>query len=562
MARPQRTLPEPAAMIAAPQPEPVDVGATVLRAGGNALDATVAAALVQGVVDPLMCGLGGFALLHLAGPGTDPVVYDGLGRVPGSATPDLWADRVLGETSDGFGFIVRDFVNESGPTSVLVPGTLRTLADAHAAHGRLPWDDLVRPAIALARAGWLVRPHVATVFTQDERRYGRMDFAEKLALTPDGRRLYLRDDGTPKRLGERVVNPELAEVLDVVARGPGALYEGDLAGVVADAVARDGGLLTVSDLRSFRTQQCAPMRGDYRGWGVGVPTPPGGGTYLLQALALLERLLPAPPDVAHNDTDHLRLLAEVMKTALRDRDRYAGDPDFPGDPAHAADADEAPADLLDPGRLDAFADDIRAGRRVRIERSADGDSRHTTHVSAVDADGMTVALTHTLGNPSGYIPPGTGFMLNGGMSTFDPRLGRANSLAPGKRRLSSMSPTLLFDVDDTTRPVGTLGAPGASWIGPGLLQVVSNLLDWGMGAQEAVAAPRIAATGDAIDISNRIPASVEDALIADGFEVRRSPLSYAFAGVHAITAFDGRLRGGADPQRDGYAAGVPADELP
>lgn len=559
MARPQRILPEPAAMIVAPQPEPVDVGATVLRAGGNALDATIAAALVQGVVDPLMCGLGGFALLQLAAPSTEPVVYDGLGRVPGSATPDLWADRVLGETSDGFGFIVRDFVNESGPTSVLVPGTLRTLADAHATHGRLPWDDLVRPAIALARAGWLVRPHVATVFTQDERRYGRMDFAEKLALTPDGRRLYLRDDGTPKRLGERVVNPELAEVLDLVARDPRALYEGELAGVVADAVARDGGLLSASDLRSFRTQQCASLRGEYRGWGVGVPAPPGGGTYLLQALALLERLLPA--GVTHNGPDHLRLLAEVMKTALRDKDRYAGDPDFRADPV-PGDAGEAPADLLDPGRLDALADDIRAGRRVRIERLPAGDSRHTTHVSAVDADGMTVALTHTLGNPSGYIPPGTGFMLNGGMSTFDPRPGRANSLAPGKRRLSTMSPTLLFDADDSTRPVGTLGAPGASWIGPGILQVVSNLLDWGMDTQEAVAAPRIAATSDAIDISNRIPAAVEDALIADGYEIRRSPLSYAFAGVHAITAFDGRLRGGADPQRDGYAAGVPADELP
>lgn len=559
MARPQRILPEPAAMIVAPQPEPVDVGATVLRAGGNALDATIAAALVQGVVDPLMCGLGGFALLQLAAPSTEPVVYDGLGRVPGSATPDLWADRVLGETSDGFGFIVRDFVNESGPTSVLVPGTLRTLADAHATHGRLPWDDLVRPAIALARAGWLVRPHVATVFTQDERRYGRMDFAEKLALTPDGRRLYLRDDGTPKRLGERVVNPELAEVLDLVARDPRALYEGELAGVVADAVARDGGLLSASDLRSFRTQQCASLRGEYRGWGVGVPAPPGGGTYLLQALALLERLLPA--GVTHNGPDHLRLLAEVMKTALRDKDRYAGDPDFRADPV-PGDAGEAPADLLDPGRLDALADDIRAGRRVRIERLPAGDSRHTTHVSAVDADGMTVALTHTLGNPSGYIPPGTGFMLNGGMSTFDPRPGRANSLAPGKRRLSTMSPTLLFDADDSTRPVGTLGAPGASWIGPGILQVVSNLLDWGMDIQEAVAAPRIAATSDAIDISNRIPAAVEDALIADGYEIRRSPLSYAFAGVHAITAFDGRLRGGADPQRDGYAAGVPADELP
>lgn len=122
-----------------------------------------------------------------------------------------------------------------------------------------------------------------------------------------------------------------------------------------------------------------------------------------------------------------------------------------------------------------------------------------------------------------------------------------------------MCPTLLHDRDasgDRRRVVGTLGAPGASWIGPALLQVVSNLLDWGMGAQEAVSAPRMVATGDPIDIANRIPAAVEAELTGAGYEVRRSPLSYAFAGVHAITAFDGRLRGGADPQRDGYAAGT------
>ncbi len=540
-------------MIVAPQPEPVEVGAEVLRSGGNAVDATIAAALVQGVVDPLMCGLGGFALMQIHQPGAEPVVIDGLGRVPEAASEDLWVDRVLGETSDGFGFIVTDFVNEAGATSALVPGTLWTLDAAHARYGRLPWADLVAPAIEIARAGWLIRPHVYTVFTQDERRYGRMNYGEKLGLTPDGRRIYLRPDGTPKGLGELVVNPELAQSLAVVAtEGADALATGSLGGVVADSVARAGGLLTAADLSGYAGVIGPPLTSQYRGWGVSVPPDPGGGTFLVQTLGLLERLL-SPGQTGHNSAAHLMLLAEVMKAALRDKEATGGDPDF---------SDRADADILDPEYLDDLAAQIRTGRRIEIGRLPMLDSRHTTHVSAVDADGLTVALTHTLGNPSGFIPTGTGFMLNGGMSAFDPRPGRANSIAAGKRRLSTMCPTLIFAGQSQESPnwrvraSATLGAPGASWIGPALLQVISNLLDWGMHITEAVGAPRIAATGPAIDISNRIARRVEAQLRVDGYQVRRSPLSYAFGAVHAITAFDGQLHGAADPQRDGYAAGV------
>lgn len=347
-------------MIVAPQPEPVAVGAQVLRAGGNAVDACVAAAHVQGVVDPLMCGLGGFGLAQLAGVGVSPTVYDGLGRVPTGAAADMWEADLLGATSDGFGFVVRDFANETGPAAALVPGTPRLLADLHAAHGRLPWADLVAPAIEIARGGWIIRPHVATVFTQDERRYGRMDFVEKLAQTADGARLYLTPDGSPKRLGDRVVNPDLGDALAVLAADPYALSTGELAGVVADAVIRDGGLLSRPDLADFRVGVSDPLHSTYRGWGVSVPAPPGGGTYLLQGLALIEHLLGDPPALGHNDAAHLQLLAEVMKTALVDKERFAGDPDFPGD--------EPPQDVLDHDRLAAQADAIRSGRRVRIER--------------------------------------------------------------------------------------------------------------------------------------------------------------------------------------------------
>ena len=181
------------------------------------------------------------------------------------------------------------------------------------------------------------------------------------------------------------------------------------------------------------------------------------------------------------------------------------------------------------------------------------DSANTTTISCVDADGMVASMTHTLGTASGVIPPGTGFMLNGAMNWYDPRPGRAGSIAPGKKRFSSMAPMVVFEGET---PVMTLGAPGAAWIGVALLQVVLNVLEFGMTMQEAVMAPRFSATTDAIDIGNRIPRGVQRAVEAMGYEVRRNFHSYPFAAPHGITLFDGVLAGGADPQRDGYVAGV------
>ena len=162
-------------------------------------------------------------------------------------------------------------------------------------------------------------------------------------------------------------------------------------------------------------------------------------------------------------------------------------------------------------------------------------------------------MTHTLATPSGVIPPGAGFMLNGAMNWYDPRSGRAGSIAPGKKRFSTMSPSIVFEGD---RPVMTLGAPGAAWIAIAILQAILNVLDWGMTMQEAVSAPRFSATTDEIDLSNRIPHATERALHAMGYGTRRNFHSYPFAAVHGITMFDGVLQGGADPQRDGYAASV------
>jgi len=284
-----------------------------------------------------------------------------------------------------------------------------------------------------------------------------------------------------------------------------------------------------------------PLTISYRGRTIATPPPPGGGIVVAEMLRILERFeLTA---LGHNTPEYIRVVAEAMKIAGRDKERHIGDPDFVAPPLER---------LLSDGYADACAARIRRGVKTPLSRLS-SDCRNTTTVSCIDRDGMVVSLTHTNGVPSGVIVPGTGFMLNGAMNWYDPRPGRASSIAPGKRRFSSMTPTIVLEGGT---PVMTLGAPGGAWIGIAVAQVLLNVLDWGMSIAEAVAAPRFSATSDAIDIANRIPRRTQGALEAMGYEVRRSPLTFPFAAPHGITCWDGELEGGADPQRDGYAAGM------
>ena len=554
--RPPRRVPPARAMVVAAQPEAAEAGLSVLRDGGNALDAVVAAALAQGVVDPLMSGLGGFGVLHLHDPRTGTqLVLDGQGGCPQACTEAMWADRVMGETRDGFGFILRGFVNECGHAAVTVPGILAVLSQAHAGFGHRPWASLFDPAVALAEEGWLVRPHNHTVFTQDERQYGRMDYGEKLGVSEDGRRIYLRPDGAYPRIGQIIRNPDLAATLREVAQdGADALYRGALARRIVADMERHGGLLAAADLEGFAPERQEPLRVSYRGYDVATNRPPGGGVMVAEMLRILERFdLPA---LGHNSPEYVRMVAEAMKIAARDKDAHISDPRFVPPPLDR---------LLSDGYADACAAAIRRGEKASVPRmgqgtsaggasSPRGDARETTHVSCVDADGMVASLTHSLGIPSGVIPPGTGFMLNGCMSVFDPRPGRAGSIAPGKRRFASMCPSIVYR---DGRPVLTLGRARRHL--DHARRAAGSAERAGLGHGDAGGGQRAALRGDgrhAVDISNRIPRDVQRAVEEMGYVVKRSALSYAFAGVHGISMFDGMLEGGADPQRDGVAVGL------
>ena len=544
MTRPTRHAPAATAMIVAPQPDAVEAGADILAAGGSAIDALLACALMQGVIDPMMCGIGGLGVLQVFDPATGRhEIIDGLSTVPAAATPGMWETIFRRECSDGYGYVLDGQINEKGHRAVTTPGILRVFETAHAAYGALPWKTLFQPAIDRARAGWAIRPHVYSMFTMDESAYGRCSYSEKLAFTEEGRALY-SENNAPKRVGRLVQNPALAATLEsLAAEGVESFYTGPIAArIVADMQAHDG-LLAAEDLARFRTRRTPALSIPYRGRTIALPPPPAGGIVVAEMLRILERFdLVA---MGHNSPEYIRVISEAMKIAGLDKERHIGDPDFLPPP-------------LDRLLSDAYADEcaarIRAGEKTSLARMT-SDAKDTTTISVWDRNGMVASMTHTLGTPSGVIPPGTGFMLNGAMNWYDPRPGRAGSIAPGKRRFSSMAPTIVFE--DKT-PVLTIGAPGGAWIGVAILQGLLNALDWGMTMQEAVMAPRFSATTDAIDISNRIPRRTQSAVEALGYEVKRSPLSFAFAGLHGISNWDNTLEGGADPQRDGYASAPPS----
>mgnify|MGYP003575485705 CR=1 FL=1 len=530
-------------MVVCPQPEAAESGVEILRSGGNAVDAAVACAFAQTVVDPLMCGIAGFgtAAVYLPGAGVHEYV-DFHAPAPLRTRPDMWAHLLEGEARDGFGFCIKGRLNDLGPQSIAVPGTLAGLKRMHALHGRLPWQEVLAPAIAWARGGFFVRPSMHA-FWIDEPMAGRASNRERLAYTAAGRQLYCKPDGSPLPIGAPLRNTDYAGTLELIAReGAQSFYEGEIARRMVEDLQAQGGLVSMEDLRAYQPRQTAPLQGRYRDRRITTNQPPGGGAMLLEMLNILEHFDLAA--LGHNSPEYLRVVCEAMKRATVDKDRHIGDPAFVDVPLER---------LLSRQHAQEAASAIRAGVKVDVPRMNLGGvvPRDTTHLSVVDADGNCVSLTHSLGMPSGVITPGLGFMYNGCMGVFDPRPGRPGSIEPGKARFTSSCPSIVFK---DGQPEIVLGAPGGTQIAMGVLQAILNVVDFGMSMQPAVAAPRFSSTSNAIDVSNRIPRSVTRELEGLGYEVMRNPFGHTIAWVHAIRLSEaGRLDGGADPGRDGVA---------
>jgi len=445
LAHPVAAATPPQHAVASAHPQATAAGIAVLELGGNAFDAAVAVSAVLAVVEPYGSGLGGggFWLLHRASDSFE-VMVDGRERAPLAATRDMYLDSA-GDPVPG--------ASIDGPLAAGIPGEPAALVHIAERYGRLPLSLVLAPAIALASEGFPVDAHY--------RRLARLRL-EALRASPAGSRQFLLNDEVPP-LGHLVHQPELANtLLRVVRQGREGFYAGDLAQRLVDGVRAAKGIWQLQDLQDYRVAEREPLSGQFRGLRVVSASPPSsGGVVLLEMLNMLETLdLDAQPSA-----QQVHLIAEVMRRAYEDRARHLGDPDFVEVPVEK---------LTSPAYARARAGDIdpeRAGSSDPI-RAVEPEGRDTTHFSILDREGNRVAATLSINYPfgSGFVVPGTGILLNDEMDDFSIKPGvpnvyglvgdEANAIEPGKRMLSSMSPTFI----ESDSMVGILGTPGGSRI--------------------------------------------------------------------------------------------------
>jgi gamma-glutamyltranspeptidase/glutathione hydrolase len=531
-------------MVVAEQPDAVEVGARILMAGGNAVDAAIACAFAQGVIDQMNGGVAGFGCAQVYLPGRG--IHDGsnfLFQAPAAVVPGMWTHLLERETPDGFGFVLKGYINDFGYRSIAVPGAVKGWHDLQRRYGILPWCDVVEPALRLAVDGYRITPAVREQWLVVDDA-GRADNIHRLRQTPAYANLFFASDGSMHKTGTVVRNNDYGATLETIARdGADGFHTGRIADAISMDMERNGGLLRRDDLEAYQVEPVKPLWGEYRGHRISVLPAPTSGPMLLRMLHMLEHFDLA--GMEHNTPDYIATVAEVMKRAQLAKETLIGDPRH--------DAVDTAA-IIDPALCRREADAIKRGERVRIARAGDKESKTTTHVSVVDRDGNAVTMTHSLGAQSGVLTPGLGFMYNGTIGMFDPRPGNIRSLEPHRRRVTSMTPAMVF-AGNRLRML--LGAPGGSHIPMGILQVILNVLDHGMPISEAIAAPRFSAPGNVIDLSGRIPSFVCDAVTARGYRVARSAQSFTVAKVHAILCDGaGKVWGGADPGGGGMALAV------
>jgi len=523
------------AIIVCPQPRAAEIGLDVMRRGGNAVDAAVTCAFVQGVIDPQMCGIGGCGVMLVHSPQAGDALFEFYGTAGSRVREDQWERIFIREAADRYGYVLDGWVNDVGYQSVAVPGTVAGLHEALTRFGTISWEEAIEPAIPLARQGFPVTGYMHGYWTTD---YGPdvVPNAKRIQATPEAKAIYTHD-GRLYQIGEVMVQADLARTLERLAsEGPDVFYRGEIADAIAADFAGNGGFVTKDDLAGYQVNVTEPIRGSYRDLQVAAAGPPAGGLTLLQMLNFLEGY-----DLrAHGwpSTESARLLVEAMAWAVADRELHVADPRFVEVPIGAL-ADKQYA---------------AAAREVVTAGGPTHDRPDTTHVCVVDDGGNAVSLTHTLGSASGVVTPGLGFGYNDYMNCFDPRPGRPNSLRPGKTRVTMMTPTMVFDGH---RLRVCVGAPGGTKIVTGVLQVLVNVIDHEMSPVEAVSAPRVDFQGDVVQAEARIPRVVCEGLERAGYAVNRRTLSYDsyFARPQLIVAErDGFLSGASDPRKDGGAA--------
>ncbi len=538
-------------VITAANPYAVEAGMAMLRQGGSAVDAAIAAHAVLGLVEPQSSGLGGggFMITYRARDGAVAAI-DGRETAPASAHPDMFLDEEGAE----LGFIQRV---QSG-RAIGVPGTIALYARAHASLGVLPWPDLFAPAIHLADEGFKVSPRLHDLLIRISR-FTRLD--ENPATAE-----YFFPDGEPLPIGSLRRNPDYADTLRRVAEfGPAGFYEGPVAQQIIQGTAEEPrpGVMTQADLDGYEAVVRQAVCGPYRGYRVCSMPPPSSGVALVAMLGLLERLT---PDGMTDTVEGWSAFIDAMKLGYADRDHYVADADFVPVPV---------ADLIDPAYLDAHVKArpkaasaatpgdpgaVLHGKPI-IERWAmagiGGDSG-TTHLSVIDAQGNAVAFTASVEFAFGSQRMAAGFILNNELTDFaaTPSIGGvpvANAVAPGKRPRSSMTPALVFDPDGKLFMV--TGSPGGNSIIAYTLKSLVGVIDLGLDAQRAVDLPNIIARGLPVQIEHeRADPNLLSGLREQGYPIDER--GGENSGLHTLVVYPDRIDGAADPRREGSVGRV------
>src|SRR5689334_7049121 len=508
-------------------------GMEVLAAGGNAIDAAVAAQFCLTVVEPMMVGLIGGTTSHIRLADGSHRIVDGMSAVPLNGHPTMFKP-IAGTPPNVYDVERRE--NQLGPKAVATPGSLLAWTHALRTYGTLSLADVMQPAIRHATRGFMVTPYLADCIK---------DCAPDLVQDPFAAD-RLVPDGTPLKAGEKLVQEDYGEALQLIAKdGEGALHGGPLGDLVVQCMERGGAFISKKDLTQYKVVERQPIRGQYRGWEIlGPPPPAASGVHIAQMLNILEGY-----DIAKlgfGSAANIHYLAEVLKIAFADRAAASGDPEFINVPVERLTSKEYAGE-----RGSAIHPDRAQGWGAGV---AQLESAHTTHMTAAHAFGNVVATTQTINNLFGakILIPGLGTIPNNYMNLYDPRPGHALSLAPGKRVTTSMSPMMALRGGKLRF---ALGLPGGKRIFPSAMQALVNLIDHGMTLQEAVEAPRVWTEGNALEVESTVPESVRAKLAAMGHKVAAVPT--VGGGMNGI-AFDegGMLDGAACWRADGTPVGM------
>ncbi len=525
-------------MVASQEAEATRIGVAVLEAGGNAVDAAVAVGFALAVTLPRAGNLGGggFMMIHDAKSG-DTVALDFREMAPAAAARDMYLDAEdeVDQARARFSYL-----------SVGVPGSVAGLALASERYGDLPLAQVMAPAIRLAEQGIEVTAGLAE--SLEARR-------ERLSRWPAAKAIFFKAGGGAYRPGERLVQTDLAWSLKLIAeQGPAAFYQGAIAERIAADMAANGGLITMADLATYRPALRQPVTGSYRGYQIAsMPPPSSGGVHLVQILNMLEGYPVGA--LGHNGSAAIHLMAEAMKLAYADRSKHLGDPDFWKVPVAGLTAKAYAAQLRQ--RIDA----ARAAPAAEIAPGdpAPYESNETTHFSVMDRQGNVVSATYTINFSygTGIVAAGTGIFLNNEMDDFSSKPGvpnaygliggAANAIEPGKRPLSSMTPTILFK---DGKPILATGSPGGSRIITTVLQVILNVTDHGMNIAAATAAPRVHHQWlpDELRVEQGLSPDTVAALEALGHKVA---VKAAMGSTQSILRGEAGFYGASDPRRPG-----------